>query len=402
MQQSSSSKWLLLSSLYVSQYIPIAFFYQALPTFLRQQGASLEVIGMIGFLAVPWMLKFLWAPYIDRIRFRWGHYRIWIILFQSVLILNLILCAFLNLQAQLPLMLLCMLLVCFFAASQDIATDALTIGLLNQNERGMGNGIQSGGNFLGSIIGGGILLILLDRLGWTTSLLLLVGFMALSLLPILFHAETIFPAPTQKPGLQTLLKFFRLPGHWQWLLMLALYMTGGNMASGMIRPLMVDRGFSLTDIGWILGVVSFTAGLVGSLIAGWLITQWGRKRSLILFGILSAVTIATYFPIAFGSSNLALIYGSNILVAIAAGMGYTAILTVMMDYSRLETAGTDYTLQVSMIYFSGILAMALGGFIAQALGYVAMFAGCVGITLLSVVLIAKSFSTQDILLSTLK
>ncbi|KAM3103289.1 MFS transporter [Phormidesmis sp. 146-12] len=395
MSKSSIPKLSLLASLYVSQYIPIAFFYQALPTFLRQQGASLEVIGMIGFLAIPWMLKFLWAPYIDRIRFRWGHYRIWIILFQSLLIFNLVLCAFLDLKAQLPLMLVCMFLVCFFAASQDIATDALAIGLLNPNERGIGNGIQSGGNFLGSIIGGGILLILLDRLGWTVSLLLLASFMGLSLFPVIFHTETILPPPTQKPGLLTLLQFFRRPGHWQWLLMLSLYMAGGSMASAMIRPLMVDRGFSLTDIGWILGVVSFSAGLVGSLLAGWLISHWGRKRSLILFGLLSAVAIATYLPIAFGSSSLTLMYGSNILVAIAAGMAYTATLTVMMDYSRPETAGTDYTLQVSTIYFTGILAMVLGGFVAKAFGYAVMFAIGIILTLSSVALIAKGFSSRE-------
>ncbi|MGG6270075.1 MFS transporter [Leptolyngbya sp. AN03gr2] len=385
----SFKKFGLLGSLYVAQYIPIAFFYQALPTFLRQQGASLEVIGMIGFLAVPWMLKFLWSPYIDRIRFRWGHYRIWILLFQSLLILNLILCAFLNLQQQLPVMLFCMLLICFFAASQDIATDALAIGLLNQNERGIGNGIQSGGNFLGSIIGGGILLILLDRLGWTVSILLLAGFMLLSLIPIMFHREVLLPLPAQLPGFSTLIQFFRCSGHWQWLLLLSLYMTGGSMASGMIRPLMVDRGFSLSDIGWILGVVSFSAGLVGSLIAGWLITRWGYKRSLIVFGLISTIAIATYFPIALGSSEQILVYGSNILVAIAGGMTFTATLAMMMNYSRLETAGTDYTIQVSVVYFSGILAMVLGGFLAQSCGYAAMFSISIGLTLISIILIAR-------------
>lgn len=403
MSQSSLVKFNLLGSLYVAQYIPIAFFYQALPTYLRQQGASLEVIGLMGFIAMPWMFKFLWAPYVDRIRFRWGHYRIWIILFQSLLILNLIVSALLNVQTQFSLILLCLFLVCFFAASQDIATDALAIGLLNDRERGMGNGIQSGGNFLGSIVGGGILLVLLDHLGWTIGLLLLTGFMILSLLPILLHQESTSSPPANQPGFQTLLQFLQLPGQWQWLLILSLYMAGSSMAGGMIRPLMVDHGFSLSDIGWILGVVSYSAGLVGSLLAGGLITRWGRKKPLIWSGILSALAIATYIPIAIGSSNLTLVYISNILVAIGSGMSYTAVTTIMMDYSRLETAGTDYTVQTSIIYFSGILAMALGGMIAQTAGYAVMFAVGIGITSLSVVLIAKSFSYREpLLLSTSK
>ncbi|NET09397.1 MAG: MFS transporter, partial [Symploca sp. SIO2B6] len=168
-------KFALLSSLYVSQYISLMFLVQALPVFMRQQGAPLETIGLIYLLVgLPLLLKVFWSPFIDRYGFtRWGHYRFWIICFQLLMAVVAVLCAFVDMQANFTLMFGLLLLIATFAASQDIATDALAVGLLEPRERGWGNGIQMAGNYLGAILGGGVMLILLNRLGWTNSVLTL-------------------------------------------------------------------------------------------------------------------------------------------------------------------------------------------------------------------------------------
>jgi MFS transporter, PAT family, beta-lactamase induction signal transducer AmpG len=80
------NKWLLLASLYVAQFLPVAFFGQTIPVFLRQQGVSLELIGLTSLLSLPWMLKVLWSPLIDRYGWtKWGHYKFWIVLMQSLM-----------------------------------------------------------------------------------------------------------------------------------------------------------------------------------------------------------------------------------------------------------------------------------------------------------------------------
>jgi hypothetical protein len=53
-------KLLMLGGLYLSQSLPVSFLCQAFPTFMRQQGASLDAIELLGLLALPWALKFLW------------------------------------------------------------------------------------------------------------------------------------------------------------------------------------------------------------------------------------------------------------------------------------------------------------------------------------------------------
>ena len=163
------------------------------------------------------------------------------------------------------------------------------------------------------------------------------------------------------------------------------------MAGGMLRPLMVDLGLSLEEIGWILGVFSFSVGMVSALIAGALITRWGRKRSLIRFGLLQAVAILTYCLPAIGFSNLVIIYLVCILVHAAQGMTYTALLAAMMNKSELATAGTDYTIQVSLVYFSGIAAVVLSGAIAQAWSYPALFMISAATGLISVWVVARFY-----------
>ncbi|MEY2833262.1 MAG: hypothetical protein RLZZ574_2521, partial [Cyanobacteriota bacterium] len=71
----------LLASLYVSQYIPLMFFYEALPVYMRYSGSSLQAIALVNLLILPVVFKFLWSPLIDHYGYtRWGHYRFWIVL----------------------------------------------------------------------------------------------------------------------------------------------------------------------------------------------------------------------------------------------------------------------------------------------------------------------------------
>ena len=169
-------KFALLGSLYLSQFMPFWFLSQALPVLLRQQGMSLEAIGLLPLVSIAITIKFLWSPLIDRYSYaRWGHYRFWIIFFQLLVVAITVVCSLLTLETQLPLILLGLAIMGTCCASQDIATDALAVRLLAPHERGMGNAIQGIGGALGRMIGGGGMLILLNRWGWTNSLLSLAA-----------------------------------------------------------------------------------------------------------------------------------------------------------------------------------------------------------------------------------
>jgi len=282
-------KLILLATLYISQFIPTTFFIQALPVFMRQQKMSLDVIGFLGLLILPSGLKFLWSPFIDRYRLgKLGHYRGWIICFQLLLISTMLVTAFIDIQDNLNAFLTCMFLASLFSSSQDIATDALAVNLLEPQERGLGNAIQSGGNIFGAIIGGGVMLILLDKIGWRYSLITLSIFMLINLVPILIYREKsqhqLENSTFFRSYFQPFISFLSRPKALPWLFVVLLYMMGDSVTSLMIRPLLVDRGLSLPDIGWILGIVSYSARIVSALIAGLVIVKLGRIKSLIIFG----------------------------------------------------------------------------------------------------------------------
>ncbi len=400
----------LLGSLYMSQFIPTMFLFQALPVFMRSSGVSLKAISLLSLLILPSVLNFLWSPLLDRYSFTsLGHYRFWIICFQLLIACTTVAGGLLDIQHNFTAIIICLFVMCFFCSIQNIATDALAVGLLEVNERSLGNGVQMGGSYLGGIIGGGGMLGLLNYWGWTASMLTLAFMVLVALLPILLHKEqsrkneraATTPDQRSTPAWMNLVKFCRRPGMWRWLLILVLYTKGSIIASTMYRPLLADLKLSLAMIGLLLGVVSYTAGIFGAIAGGLLINPLGRKRSLILFGLLQAVTIATYLLPAFGVTNLPTLYLAAIIVQFSFSITGTTISTIMMDKCEQQTASTDYSIQSSVRSFSGIVAAAISGLVAEAFGYGGAFTISIAITLISVVIIAIAFddtrSTQKAL-----
>ena len=409
----------LLGSLYVSQFIPFWFLYQTLPVFMRQKGLSLEAIGLLQLLALPIALSFLWSPLIDRYGFtRWGHYKFWIICFQLLIACVTAICGWLSVERNLASILICITLISLFCASLDVATDALAIGLLKPSERGLGNAVQSVGGSIGAAIGGGGMLILFNYWGWTASLQALALIMVLVLLPVFWHQENLpnkeqvvddqfkrlstLSTSTIKEVVsvaiqprfsvyyfQTFFNFCRQPGMLSWLLILLLYSASTHMSATMYRPLLVDIGLSLSDIGSLLGVVSAFASALGGIVAGFLIPSLGRKRSLVVFSILWAATTSTYLLPTFGITSLPILY----LVAVSAfftiGIMNTTTFTIMMDKSKLETPGTDYTIQSSVGILGSIGAASISGVIAEEIGYRGVFAISLALAIISVLMIVN-------------
>lgn len=366
---SPARKMALLSSLYISQGLPFGFFTQALPVLMRKENISLGLIGLTQLLTLPWALKFLWAPLVDR----WGSRRAWILPLQALSIAAVLLASALDPVAGFGPVLVLVLIVNLLAASQDIASDALAVGLLEERERGLGNGIQVAGFRVGMILGGGVLIVLYERIGWNTAMQALAVGLMVATLPVLFHREA---ARSAVPAfrLADAWSWVARPGAGTWLVVLLVYKTGDALATGVLRPFLVDAGFEMEQIGEVLGYVGFAAGLAGALAGGALVARLGRRRSLALFGLAQALSVAGYAWLAqrptMAMSDL---YAVAALEHLTGGMATVALFTVMMDACRPERAGTDYTLQACAVVAATGLAASGGGFLAQALGYTRFF-----------------------------
>ena len=153
---------------------------------------AVALIGLLKLLALPWLLKALWAPWVDRWRHpRLGHARGWILPLQGSVVLCLALLALLDgprlLSEQFSLLLGLLLLINLAAATQDIATDGLTVRLLSERWRGLGNSVQVGGYKIGMLLSGSGLLLLVGQMGWNLALaslaLLLAALSSLQFIP---------------------------------------------------------------------------------------------------------------------------------------------------------------------------------------------------------------------------
>jgi RhtX/FptX family siderophore transporter len=378
----------LLGSLYFSQGLPFGFFTQALPLLMRKQGFSLEKIGLSSLLALPWALKFVWSPYVDR----WGSRKAWIVPLQVLTAATLLGTAVA--RGSFAVILVSVFMTNLFCATQDIATDGLAVDMLSGKERGLANGVQVAGYRVGMIVGGGVLLILHEDLGWLRTFLALAIIVVLASVPIAFAREPARPPHPEGRAPAHFLHFFTRRGAFKILAIVLSYKVAESFAAGMLRPFLADCGMSLADVGWMLGTVGFLAGLLGAMTGGALVNRLGRRRALVLFGVFQTTSVALYV---LAARHVPGRFGLSALCAVehfASGAATAALFTAMMDWSRPETSATDYTVQASAVVIAAGAAASVSGFSASALGYAGHFAVATVIGIASLAPVALAFPAE--------
>lgn len=383
--------YLLLFSLYWAQGLPVGFMTHALPVILRAQGVSLAHIGGFGLLMLPWGIKVLWAPLVDRFGHQvHGHYRSWIIPTQILTIVILIILSFLPIQAlnqpeYLLLFFMLLLLMNSVGATQDIATDGLAVRILKDDQQHLGNMFQVIGSRLGFIVGGGAILWVMDWLTWQSTFLILAMIVALNTIPILRYREQHYSKTTDQTSekehtdfsekLKDYLQYFFANSQMlTWFWVLCTIKIADGLAGPITKPLLVDVGLSFSQIGIYVTMFGAGAALCGAGLAGYMLKKMQRHHALLIFSILKLLSLAGFAWIAAQyEQNVAVVawqvYTINALEDLFAAMLLVVILTLTMQYSRKDHAGTDFTLQVSiMACVSGALYTG-SGVIGDHLGY---------------------------------
>lgn len=377
----SLEKLSLFACLYFAQGLPYGFFTQAMPVYLREAKATLTEIGGASLLTLPWALKFLWAPLADR--YGWpslGLRRSWIVPLQLLSILVLLTVSFINPKHSLLVVLAAFLLCNLVAATQDVATDGLAVDLLKDGERGWANGVQVGAYRIGMIAGGSAMLAVLAQIGWQGTMITMAVFLLLASLPILFFREreilgdltqsaaTQEAQPRRNP-LEDLGTFLKAPAMLKWLGLLLIFKFSHQAASAMMRPWLVDHGYSLTEIGALMGLFGSGAGLVGAVLGAWVASRFDRFRSLVWLAVLQGLATATYlFPI-FTDHAAWKVALATMLDNGVSGIATVTLFAAMMDKCRPKHSAGDYTLQASVVVVSQTLASALSGRSADIFGY---------------------------------
>ena len=381
--------WWLLGSLYVSQYLGIAFFVVALVAILRGGGASLDQISLIYLLGLVGALKFLWAPLVDRFSIaRFGHYRSWLIGLQSALIVVLLLMARHDPLEAFWVVYGLSLVVATLSMTQDIAVDALACRTVPESQRGLANGLQGAGGLISFMLGGGLVLALYPTLGWSGSMVLLALGHVPSLVQLLFFREaargaTVASGPRLLGRIWT---FWRRPGGIRWLLMMTLSPTAVSLAYALMTPALVDAGWTIDRIGIVVNVIGSIAGALAAVATGWAVRILGRQRSLMLAAICQVPAVMAVAAIVGGASTWLPVALAAIVYFACYNPTWVVLATLMMDRVEPETAGTDYSVQWSVFMAVQMTISGLAMVLADRLGYAGVLwvaLGCAGLTCLA-------------------
>jgi predicted MFS family arabinose efflux permease len=376
MKDKNWQKYPVLFSLYIAQSIPMSFFSTVVPVIMRQENYSLESIGLLQLVKLPWIFKFLWAPLVDNRAVSIGAMKKWVILselFYAVVIMGI---GLLSLQTDFRLIVVLMVAAFIASATQDIATDKYAIRILKPSERSLGNSMQSAGSFVGTLFGTGVLLIAYHYFGWQLLLSLLAIFVIFAIAPmVLYRREdrSIDEEDMKRTSMADLFRFFRMPGIPPRMLMLVFYYSGLIGILAMIKPFMVDLGFSVREIGFISGILGSTVAALSAIGSGHIVRSAGRRRSLITYSVLILLVALYFFSISAGTPARWEIYLGIFLVWGTYGLSTVAIYTVSMDAVRKGCEGTDFTLQIVITHLSGIIVAIGSGKVGDALGYRGIF-----------------------------
>ncbi|CAM3820540.1 MFS transporter [Xenorhabdus thuongxuanensis] len=376
---------LTLAGVYTIQSTIGMLTLQSMPAFLRNHGVTPDKIGLLYLLMLPWALKFLWAPVVERYRKSGsGDTNPRRIMLCGNLLIALLfgLMSLAKPAEHMPLIIAALFLITLCLTVVDTTTDGHAIDRLSPQHRPWSNVMQVGGSYLGAIIGSGLFLYLISLYGWHIGAGMLVIVILLMSLPILFirktqgqgesNASKTSDTPSPRPSLKSALRRTSVK---QALILILLCMIGTRLSLGMLSPFLVDRGVDLTQLGIIAASGGALAGLSGVLLGGIVVRKLGAIQTLLGIMLLECLVLVSIFWLAQQpETSLSLLSSAYVFITLITATKFVALYTQMMSLAAGIQSGVDFALMQSADMSIAIICSMLGGLIVTKASYASLFA----------------------------
>jgi PAT family beta-lactamase induction signal transducer AmpG len=361
--------------------LPLLLTMSVLQAWMTDAGVDLSVIGMMALVGLPYTLKFLWAPFLDRFTLPFlGRRRGWMLLAQIALTVSIASLGQSDPTQNPWLLAFAAFLVTFFSASQDIVVDAYRREDLSDEELGLGSSLYINGYRVGMLLASGGGLIMADHMDFSMVYLILAGCMLPGLLTTLLTPEPETPAGTprtmKEAVVEPLVEYFSRKDAILILVFVLLYKVGDTMASAMTTPFYLDIGFSKSEIGAVVKLFGFWATIAGGLAGGLMMLQLGINRCLWVFGFLQAASTAGFALLANVGYSVPLLSAVIAFENLSSGMGTAAYAAFMASITNKKFTATQYALLTSLMGVPRVLASAPTGFLAKNVGWETFFIAC--------------------------
>jgi PAT family beta-lactamase induction signal transducer AmpG len=372
-----SRKILALLLIGFSSGLPYFLTNKILQAWMTQEGVNLTAIGLFSLVGLPYSLKFLWSPFMDRFVPPFlGRRRGWLIITQ---VLSAVAIALMSLQRPKEALLFVAVnavLIAALSASQDIVADAYRTDILEVQEMGAGAAIFVLGYRIALLLTGSAALILADRIPFHLVYLLLAGLMLLCVSFTLFAPEPKFDDKTPKSLKDAVIlpfqEFFQRSGLVSGILMLLfinLYKLGDSFLGNMSTPFLLQTGFTQTDIGAIQGGMGLVATIVGTLVGGAIMSKIGINRALWIFGGVQAISNLFYFFLAQSGQNYPMMVLTINIENFCGGLGTASFIAFLMSICNHQFSATQYALLSSLNAVGRDILVAPAGKIVENIGW---------------------------------
>jgi PAT family beta-lactamase induction signal transducer AmpG len=334
--------------LYFIQGAPAAILWEVLPVYFRFHGVSLRAIGGLRLLELPYSLKVFWSPLVHR----YGDRRIWVLGCMLGIAAVLLSLPWVNVAAIGWTVLVLILALTTLSATQDIAIDSYSVGLIDRAEEGSANGVRASAYRVALVcIGGGMVFLFSPRLG--------------------------LPAEARQHWLRG---FVGWAGTWRVIPLVIFVLTYklGEFAIGpMVKPFWVDYGNSIwpveQDLIFQIGLFPTTFGIVlsvvGALLGGAFISRFGIFHGVWFLGLLQAVSNLGYSFVDWLNLGRFGLYGASMFESLSGGLGTASFLAFLMNVCQKEHATVQYAFLSSIFSLTGRLIGGVSGLGAEKYGY---------------------------------
>lgn len=378
LQHESRRKLGIVALLYFIQGSPPAFLWEIIPVYFRLQGVSLRSIGGLRLLELPYSLKFFWSPVVHR----FGDRRIWVVTSMLAVAVLVGLLPFMDVARLGWLVLILLLALTTFSATQDIAIDSYTVGLVNRDEEGAANGVRASAYRVALVLLGGGVVFLAAMFQWK-SLFLSAAMMLVALaLATLLLPRLELPLEARERWLGGFVGWI---GTWRavpLVLFVLTYKLGEFAIGPMVKPFWVDYGGAIwvrrEELMFQIGLVPTTFGIIlsvlGALVGGAFISRCGIFHGVWALGLLQAVSNLGYAIVAWLDLGRFGLYGASVFESFSGGLGTAAFLAFLMNVCQKEHATIQYAFLSSVFSLTGRLVGGISGLGAERFGYGNYFA----------------------------
>ena len=399
-----------------SSGLPLALTFATLSFRLAEIGVSRTAIGLFALVGVPYSVKFLWSPLIDRLPIPlWtshlGRRRGWALAIQPLLALAILGLGIVNPRSAPGLTAVFALAVAFLSASQDIVIDAYRIELLRPEEQGAGAAATQWGYRFGMLAASAGALYAASFGGWRFSYglmaaLMLIGMATVWLTPEPSGAPQLdrLPGQTAAARVATWLRravaapfsdMLKREGALTILIFVVLYKFGDALAATMSNPLYVSLGFTKVELANIAKVYGFAASLAGLALGGIVVLRLGVMRALLVCGVLQMLSNLMYALQVTAGHNLAALALTIGVENLTGGMGSAAFVAYLSGLCNVEFTATQYALLSSLAAVGRTTLSASGGALADALGWIPFFVLATAACLPGLILLLSIMRTEN-------